>query len=401
MVRRLGWLLTLAPIGVASLVYVVVVRGFLGEYADHGLAWPLLGILPTFVFGMWLLTVTSARSAVFIAVAATAMAVGAAYETLIQRNLEWISEPWFPLFNTIGLTADAVATAGFISLFATFPTGVPERRWQRFAVWLIWIPVLVGPLALFTSPDVILPTYAGVSAAGVPNQFAVPWLEWAAPAAYLLTYDWFLTVVVGLGVLYYRALFGDVEVRARTRVMTWVVTAALIAFGLWELFPDSWIVAARGLRHSHRDPARRHPRDPALRRVRHRSRRPRAAVRPLVGPAHRGPVRDRRRDAGPPARRQPHVRRRGAADHDCSPSASCRCAAWSSGGSAALVFGDRERQLTMLSELGIRLEKAVDPGELLTRLAEAVREGLDASWVRITLAGSDGALAATPTGAGR
>ena len=195
MVRRLGLLLTLAPIGVASLVYVVVVRGFLGEYPDHGLAWPLLGILPTFVFGMWLLTVTSARSAVFIAVAATAMTVGAAYETLIQRNVEWISEPWFPLFNTIGLTADAVATAGFISLFATFPTGVPEQRWQRFAVWLIWIPVLVGPLALFAAPDVILPTYAGVSAAGVPNQFAVPWLEWAAPAADLLVHDWFLTVV--------------------------------------------------------------------------------------------------------------------------------------------------------------------------------------------------------------
>ena len=52
----------------------------------------------------------------------------------------------------------------------------------------------------------------------------------------------------------------------------------------------------------------------------------------------------------------------------------------------------------MLSELGTRLEQSVDPRELLTRLAEAVREGLDASWVRITLAGSDTSLVPTPTG---
>ena len=62
------------------------------------------------------------------------------------------------------------------------------------------------------------------------------------------------------------------------------------------------------------------------------------------------------------------------------------------------VFGDRERQLTMLSELGARLEQAVEPRDLLTRLAEAVREGLDASWVRIRLASADGALAASPVG---
>ena len=46
------------------------------------------------------------------------------------------------------------------------------------------------------------------------------------------------------------------------------------------------------------------------------------------------------------------------------------------------LFGDRERQLTMLSELGAQLEQAVEPRELLTRLAEAVSDGLDASWVR-------------------
>lgn len=119
------WVLpaTLAPIGAASLLYVVIVRGFVESAADHGLGWPLLGVLPTFVFGIWLLTVSPSRSAVFIAAAATAMAVGSAYETFVQRNIGLTQEPWFPLFNMVGLTADAASTAAFLTMFATYPTG--------------------------------------------------------------------------------------------------------------------------------------------------------------------------------------------------------------------------------------------------------------------------------------
>ena len=55
----------------------------------------------------------------------------------------------------------------------------------------------------------------------------------------------------------------------------------------------------------------------------------------------------------------------------------------------------------LLSELGSRLEQSVEPGELMSRLAAAVRYGLDASWVRIRLAGPDGELADSPIGRGR
>ncbi len=67
--RRWVCLATLGPIGVASLVYVVVMRGFIDPdvNSDHGLAWPLLGALPLFVFGMWLLTVSASRIALLIA----------------------------------------------------------------------------------------------------------------------------------------------------------------------------------------------------------------------------------------------------------------------------------------------------------------------------------------------
>ena len=75
-------------LGVAALVYIVVVRGFIEADADHGLAWPILGALPLFVLGMWLLTVTRSLIAVLIALAATAILVGSAYETFLFRNIE-------------------------------------------------------------------------------------------------------------------------------------------------------------------------------------------------------------------------------------------------------------------------------------------------------------------------
>ena len=129
MERRWVCLAALAPIGVASLVYVVVVRGFIDidNVSDHGLAWPLLGALPLFVFGMWLLTVSSSRVAVFIAMGATALLAGSAYETFVHTNPEVLAEPWFPLFNMIGLTADGVATSTLLIVFATFPDGVPDH----------------------------------------------------------------------------------------------------------------------------------------------------------------------------------------------------------------------------------------------------------------------------------
>ena len=47
------------------------------------------------------------------------------------------------------------------------------------------------------------------------------------------------------------------------------------------------------------------------------------------------------------------------------------------------VFGDRDRHLALLSELGARLEHEVELDRVLSHLAEALRTGLDASWVKL------------------
>jgi signal transduction histidine kinase len=326
------------------------------------------------------------------------MAVSSAYETFVLRNVDLIQQAWFPLFNMIGLTADAVATAAFLALFATYPTGTPERTWQRTAVAFVWVPALVGPLTLLTIPHVVMQPYIGISGDAIPNQFAVPWLEWAAPAVYYLIYQPWPSVLLGLGVLYSRALFGEAEVRARTRAMTWVVTAALISFILWTFTPPNWIIPVAVFA--------------SLMAI------PLAAIHGIfrygafdIAPDDRGRLVARSSNlvitvlygvgtATPAVLLADSLTSVGAILLTAT-LAVCLLPlrGWLRRWVHLAVFGDRDRQLTLLSQLGNRLDLAVDPGELLTRLTDAVRDGLDASWVRIRLAGPGDRLADSPMGA--
>ena len=62
------------------------------------------------------------------------------------------------------------------------------------------------------------------------------------------------------------------------------------------------------------------------------------------------------------------------------------------------VFGDRDRHLALLSALGARLEHEVELDRVLSHLAEALRTGLDASWVLVRLVAADGSWASSPVG---
>ncbi|MEN2745729.1 sensor histidine kinase [Sinomonas halotolerans] len=377
----------------ASLVYVVIVRGFVAP-DDHGLGWPLLGVLPVFAFGMWLLTVSSSRSAVFISAAATAMAVGSAYETYAFEDPELVHRPWFLLANTIAMLADAVAGAGLLSMIAGFPTAVLERRWQRTAVALLWVPVLAVPSSLFVTPHVLVPQFAGLSE-GRSNPLAVPALAWAAPVLEWVVVEWPL-MPLGVAVLLSRALFGAPEVRQQTRVMMWTVVATVVSFGLWLHGPANVVVtvavfasltaiplaAIHGiLRYGAFDIAT--------------DERGRAVTRSaslLITVFYAIAV------AAPAVLLRDRLSGIGAA---LLTTALAVCLlpmrAWLQQWIHRAVFGDPRRQLTLLRELGSRLEQSVEPDDLLARLAEAVRDGLDASWVRITLVGPGSRSVGSPT----
>ena len=188
-IRRF-WLVTFGAIGSGSIAYVVAVRGFVQPEPQPGggMGWLILGVLPLFVFGMWLLTATASPVAVYVALGATASAVGSAYETLLQTHPELTEVSGYVYLNAVGLTADGLATVGFLLMLGSFPDGVLERRWQRLVLGSVWICAFVAPLTMLTMPYVVLPQYVGVTAT-VENPLFVPALAWAAPLAELVV-DW-------------------------------------------------------------------------------------------------------------------------------------------------------------------------------------------------------------------
>jgi signal transduction histidine kinase len=361
---------------------------------SDAIVWPFLGIVPLFVFGIWLLTVSTARSSLFIAGTGTAIAVGAALETYLGANPDVVGASWYPALSIVALSVDQVASAAFISMIATYPTGVPERRWQRIAVGLVWVPVAIAPLSAFVTPYLLRPA-VHEGDPQVPSPFAVPALEWAAPTVEWILLDW-PALYLALAVLLSRTFFGDVAVRARIRIMSWIVLALVVAWPLWQA-TEHWllevavfvllaaipIAAIHGvLRYGAFDIAQGA-------RARFVARSSSALIHVLYGIAVAG--------AG--------FLLAGFLDVVGAVLLTTLVAvallplrAWLRRRIHRLVFGDRDRQLEMLSELGARLERVGEPRDLLAHLAVAVRDGLDASWVRIRLARADGALADSAAG---
>ena len=378
------------------MLYTVVARGFVAGDVGPGLAWPLLGVLPLFVFGMWLLTASTARSALFIAWAASAMAVGAGFETFLQMNPDVIREPWYPLVNLVGLMAATVASAAFISMFATFPTGIPERRWQRISVGFFWVPVVVAPFSLLVVPHVLMPEVHAEAGEGIPNPFALPALAGAEPVVEWIVSSW-PAVFLALAVLISRAFFGDPEVRVRTRLMAWLSFATVLTYSISLFVPENGIfnavllvalaaipvVAIHGiLRHGAFDVA-------AEDRAHFVTRSSSVLITALYGIAVVAPavlLVDRIPPLGI------------ALLTGLLAVALLPVRGWLQRWIHRIVFGDRDRQFAMLSELGSELQRAGEPSDLLAHLAAAVADGLGASWVRIRLAGADGELVASPAG---
>lgn len=406
MLRRRAWLLTLGPIGVACLIHVLVVRGFLvpGPEPGSGLAWPFLGGLPLFVFGMWLLTASSSPMAIYVALASVGSGVGSSFETLVQTNADAVTWSSFPTLNAIGLVGNSLASVGFLLMLAAFPDGTVEHRWQRVAMGSLWLCVVAGPVTLLTSPLLVPAPYSGIPE-NLPNPYAVDRLSWAAPVVDALASQWIIPVTVGVTVFISRLVLGGPAVRRRLRFMGWALAAAMVAFPLWTFLPQlgledtpmAWaiqgavfasmialpVAGIHGiLRYGAFDIA-------AGDRERVVVRSSSMLIAIFYGIAVAGPGLILLQRIPPSSaiivtaltavlllplrgRLEAAVRR--------------------------AVFGDHARQLTLLRELGRRLEHTADPDALLTRLADAVREGVDASWVRIRLATTAGEPVHSPSG---
>ena len=317
----------------------------------------------------------------------TAMLVGSAYETFVHRNLEILGEPWFPLVNVLGLTADAVATSTLLVVFATFPDGVPERRWQRIAVVFLWTPGArrsAHPAHDAARRDVAVHRHQRrVDPQPVRRAVArVGGARGALPRR----------PVVGGGRARARRARLPRALRRRPRCgpapASWrlAVGSAMVAFVLWTFVPGHLGHRVPGLRVDDRHPGRR------------RSTASSGTARSTSGRATAARASSARRTCSSRSSTRPASRRprllldaplrtvpaillttllavvpAAGAQLDAAAASTAPCSATATASSRCSASSARASS------------RPVDPRELLTRLAEAVRDGLDASWVRIRL----------------
>jgi signal transduction histidine kinase len=398
---RLRWY-ALTTAGGFLLAYQLLIEAMSGDLLSFpGDIW-LLVIIPLYAVGAWLAwRLPTHPQAVRLLVSGTAMIATEAIGVFMGSQSQLINSLWFLVLSTLSLEAQAVGSLALALLIGSYPDGVVERRWQRLTLRFSWAVLLAAPLALLTSPVVLVDTY--VTEALLPNPYAVSWLAWlAVPTGWLAQHSW-CVILIGAAVMCARFIAADAAGRVRMRVMfvavigllvyaagfvantlgapealvvtlstlgslTAILLPAAIIYGILRhrLFELDLVVrksvaygtallliaaayaviaAAPGMMLGNRVPV-------AL-----------AVVITIAAALAFQPLRRRLESA---------VSRR--------------------------LFGDRVQQYQLLKSLGTTMEQTAELDELLPRLASAISDGIGAGWVRVRLCEADGSWLEEPVG---
>lgn len=283
--------------------------------------------------------------------------------------------------------------------FVLFPDGMAERRWHRGLLRWAWVLLAVPPLLLVCRADPVIHPFLAGRVVPQASPFTVPWLAVLGPAlTEVLRYQHFLVVLGGL-IAFARFRRADADQRRR---MCWLMVAFLVYTAEIAVFAAALLLDAR-------------PVVEALGWV----------ILPLqllipVAMVH-GVLRHGLLGIDVVVRRSvvygtlalgiaalyalvaavPGLALGRLVPVELAVVLTILAALAFAPARARLdaladrwVFGERVDRTELLLTLGAALEQTVDVTELLPRIAGAVRDGLGAPWVRVTLSGSgDGAVA--------
>jgi signal transduction histidine kinase len=387
------WLV--GAVGVAALAYALSLQMVrpASNTPVEGLVWPLLGATPLLGIGLFLAAFSDGREGKYLVLAGSATAVGAAYEATMRVFPELFLSPSFAVLNTVGLFSDAVAAVAWTSAIATFPRGSLASRWQRWLLRITWCSLLSVPLLMIASPTVYTSGWADLPD-GLPNPYAVAGLAWAVPVGQALL----LLPLLGALIFAQRALFGDPETRRQLRFLGLTLAGAVVGFGLWGAAALLQVPESAGL-------------VTVVSVVVYAS----LIAIPVTfvhGVFHYGAFGVRTAGRGPTALRS--LKLLIGLLYACAVAVPAIVLAQELIVAQAVVLtvamalllqpfrsraeafvrrhvlGDRDRELSLLVQLGAQLEQTVGLDDVLDELAAAVRDGLRASWTRIRLVDESG-----------
>src|SRR5436190_5875596 len=226
------WVWVLGAVGVAALLYALVVQtfGVMSNHPGSALLWPLLGVAPLLGIGLFFTAFSENREGVYLVLAGAAGAVGSAFEAFVARDPQVVFAPQFAVLNCVSVLAESVSGIGWTCAVATFPGGRVDQAWQRHTLHLSWWVVLLVPASLWVSPTIYTSGWTDLPD-DLPNPYAIPSLAGLAPYVGVLA----VFARVGLVVFVARAFFGDPATRRTMRPLALTIAAATVGFGLWGL----------------------------------------------------------------------------------------------------------------------------------------------------------------------
>ena len=397
------WLLGTTGVGALGYVFVMNTLGAQPGATPTGFVWPLLGVLPLFGIGLWLATVSESRQGLYVLLGGWGMAVDSAHEVALQSHPAIWASNAIVWVSAAGLLAGVVSTVCGTLAIASFPDGEVEHEWQRRLLSFVWIPVAAFPLAIILSPTV--PMSAWLDAPPIPNPYAAESLAWAAPLADVILLLPVAAAALALVVFVSRAVFGDPATRAKLRFMAFAAMATTVAYGFSVAAQVADRVAEDGvgvivqvclylallslpvafihgiLRYGAFGVAS--------------PERARIAIRAswiLITVLYAVAV------TAPALLLANRLSLTGAVILTVTLALALQPARTTAEAFVRRVaLGDRDKQLTLMSKVGSRLERTVSPDDVFRELGDAIADGLSATWVRVRLLGDGDGPPATPT----
>ena len=223
-----------AGMGGAALVVAAVVKTVEDQWTVGSFVWIGLAILPLYLVGVFLVSRRPDHpQARRLLLAASCMAMGVAIEDLVAvAYQDGHVGPEFWLVNLVYAEVNLVSTVAGITLIALYPEGVAERPWIRRTVRALWVLCLVPPLLLLTHPTLVVDQWLPAPAEPVPNPWAIEWLAPVGSALSGVAIGYAVGALVGPGLLLWRYRHSDRDQRA---LMRWLLYTLLAAVGLLAL----------------------------------------------------------------------------------------------------------------------------------------------------------------------
>jgi signal transduction histidine kinase len=229
-------------IGIAATVVAVgyAIADLAAYRAAGSLVWTACAVIPFLVVGIWLARRRpehlQARRLLLLGVA---LAVGAAVEGPLRHGFLFAPSSWrVPWLNLVSQYATVYAVTLSGLLFGSYPDGVLERPWQRRVLAATWAQLALPPLLLLTVPTLVVDRFLLEAAPSAPSPLFVPALAGLGPAV-VAVFGSYLGAIVGFVVLLARFARADAAARRRMRLMVYVMSAALLVTVLTIAVPPT------------------------------------------------------------------------------------------------------------------------------------------------------------------